>query len=104
MSEWVEACKADDVDEEDVIPVEIGGRQYAVYRSPDDTYYATDGYCTHEQFLLADGFVMGTIIECPKHNGRFDYTTGEGKGAPICEDVKTHPVKLEDGTVFVQLR
>ena len=27
-----------------------------------------------------DGFVMGDIIECPKHNGRFDYTTGDAAG------------------------
>ncbi len=103
MANWIEACDADDVDEEDVIPVEIDGHQYAVYRSPDDRYYATDGFCTHEQFMLADGLVMGNIIECPKHNGRFDYTTGEGKGAPICENLATYPVKVEDGTVFVEL-
>ncbi len=103
MSNWIEACGADDVDTEDVIPVKLGERQVAVYRSPDNTYYASDGYCTHEQFLLADGLVMDNIIECPKHNGRFDYTTGEGKGAPICEDLKTYPVKVEDGTVFVDL-
>ncbi len=103
MSEWIEACGADEVDAEDVIGVEIGGEQYAVYRSPDDEYYATDGFCTHERFLLADGLVMDNIIECPKHNGQFDYTTGEGKGAPICENLTTYPVKIEDGTVFVQL-
>ena len=39
----------------------------------DDEYYATDGLCTHEQVHLADGLVMDNIIECPKHNGRFDY-------------------------------
>jgi len=103
MSEWIEACGAEEVDAEDVIAVELGGDQYAVYRSPENAFYATDGYCTHERFLLADGFVMDNIIECPKHNGRFDYTTGEGKGAPICENLKTYPVKVEDGTVFVDL-
>lgn len=103
MANWIEACDVDDVDQEDVIAVEIDGHQYAVYRSPDDEYYATDGFCTHEQFLLADGLVMDNIIECPKHNGRFDYTTGEGKGAPICENLKTYAVKVEDGAVFVEL-
>lgn len=103
MSNWIEACATDDVDAEDVIPVELGGRQIAVYRSPDDRFFATDGFCTHEQFLLADGLVMGNIIECPKHNGRFDYTTGEGRGAPVCEALKTYSVKVEDGAVFVDL-
>ena len=40
--------------------------------------------CVHARApLLADGLVMDHIIECPKHNGRFDYRTGEGKGAPV---------------------
>ncbi len=103
MTRWVRACNTDDVDAEDVIPVEIDGEPYAVYRSPDDEYSATDGLCTHEGVSLADGLVMGNIIECPKHNGRFDYTTGEGQGAPICENLRTYPVKVEDGVVHIDL-
>lgn len=103
MSIWTEACCVDDVDEEDVIPVTLGGVDYAIYRSPDGEFFATDGHCTHEKFVLADGLVMGDIIECPKHNGRFDYKTGEGKGAPICENLKTYQVKVEDGSVLIDL-
>ena len=54
---WVEACAADDIDEEDVIRFDHGGRTFAIYRSPDDRYFATDGLCTHEQVHLADGLV-----------------------------------------------
>jgi 3-phenylpropionate/trans-cinnamate dioxygenase ferredoxin subunit len=103
MADWVVACRTDDVDEEDVIPVEHNGCPYAVYHSPDGQFYASDGVCTHEHTLLADGLVMGHIIECPKHNGRFDYRTGEGKGAPITENLRTYPVKVEDGTVLIDL-
>jgi 3-phenylpropionate/trans-cinnamate dioxygenase ferredoxin subunit len=46
---------------------------------------------------------MGNIIECPMHNGRFDYRTGEAKGAPVCINLKTYPVKIEDGKVLVQI-
>ena len=59
--------------------------------------FATDGLCTHEQFHLADGLVMDDIIECPKHNGRFNYKTGEAKGAPVCVNLRTYPVKVEGG-------
>jgi 3-phenylpropionate/trans-cinnamate dioxygenase ferredoxin component len=103
MPNWFAACAAEDIDAEDVIPVASEHGSFAVYRSPDDHYYATDGVCTHEHTLLADGLVMGHIIECPKHNGRFDYRTGEGKGAPICVNLKTYPVKVEDATVFIDL-
>ena len=103
MSNWIEACAVSDVDTEDVIAVTVDGRELAIYRSPDDRYYATDGRCTHEQVLLADGLVQGSIIEFPKHNGRFDYRTGEGKGAPICVNLSTYPTKVEAGSVFVDL-
>jgi 3-phenylpropionate/trans-cinnamate dioxygenase ferredoxin subunit len=103
LPEWIAACAADDIDPEDVIPFEHAGRDYAIYRSPDDTYHATDGHCTHEQTLLCDGLVEGGVIECPKHNGRFDYTSGKALGAPVLADIRTYPVKVEDGTVYVGL-
>jgi len=101
MSVWVEACGAGDVDEEDVIRFDHGGRTFAIYRSPENEYFATDGYCTHEKAHLADGLVMDDIIECPKHNGRFNYKTGAAKGAPVCVNLKTYPVKVEAGKVMI---
>lgn len=100
---WIEVCAAEDIDEEDVIRFDHAGRTFAIYRSPEDTYHATDGLCTHEKIHLADGLVMDHIIECPKHNGRFNYKTGEAKGAPVCVDLKTYPVKVEGGTVFINV-
>lgn len=101
--EWIEVCAAGDIDREDVRRFDRGERTFAVYRTADDQYYATDGLCTHRKVHLAGGFVMGRIIECPKHNGRFDYTTGQAQGAPACVDLQTHPVKLEAGVVFLKL-
>ena len=103
MAQWVEACAEGDVDQEDVIRFDHGGRTFAIYRSPDDKYYATDGLCTHEKIHLADGLVMDNVIECPKHNGRFDYRTGEAKGAPVCVDLKTYPVRVEGGKFMVEI-
>ena len=103
MGQWIEACTTEDIDEEDVMRFDHGGKTYAIYRSPDDKFYATAGLCTHESIHLADGLVMDNIIECPKHNGRFDYTTGQAKGAPVCVNLKTYPVKVEGDKVFVDL-
>ncbi len=102
-AEWVRACATDDVAPEDVIRFDHGGRTFAIYQTEAGGWYATDGLCTHERVHLADGLVMGTIIECPKHNGRFDLRTGEAKGAPVCVNLATYPVRVEDGAVFIQL-
>jgi 3-phenylpropionate/trans-cinnamate dioxygenase ferredoxin subunit len=105
MSEgtWVAACRADDINPEDVTEFSHDGMVFAIYRSAENEFFASDGMCTHEQFPLADGFVMDDIIECAKHNGRFNYKTGEAMGAPVCVDLKTYPVKVEDGTVFIRV-
>ena len=47
---WVDACAADEIDEEDVVRFDHGTRTYAIYRSPADAYFATDGLCTHQDF------------------------------------------------------
>jgi 3-phenylpropionate/trans-cinnamate dioxygenase ferredoxin subunit len=104
MSEtWIDAGAADRIAPEDVAPFDHDGHAYALYRTEDGRYYATDGLCTHEQVELADGFVMGTIIECPMHNGRFDFTTGEAKGAPACVNLATYPVKIENGRILLKI-
>jgi 3-phenylpropionate/trans-cinnamate dioxygenase ferredoxin component len=103
MAEWVDACGVDDVELEDLIRFDHGGRTYAIYRSPEDEFYVTDGLCTHEKVHLADGLVMDHVIECPKHNGRFDYRTGEPKGAPVCIRLQTYPARVEGGRVLVDL-
>jgi 3-phenylpropionate/trans-cinnamate dioxygenase ferredoxin subunit len=100
---WVDAIDAEEIDSEDVMRWDHGGRTYAIYRSPDDAYFATDGLCTHEQVHLAGGLVMDHLIECPKHNGQFDYRTGAAVRAPVCVNLRTYPVKVEGGRVFVEL-
>lgn len=100
---WVEACGVSDVEVEDVIGFEWRGHSFAIYRSPTDTFHATDGTCTHEHAELADGLVMGDTIECPKHNGRFNYKTGEAKRAPVCVNLRTYPVKIVGDKVLVNI-
>ena len=100
---WIEACAADDVEEEDVNRWDHGDKTYAIYRSADDDYFCTDGLCTHEHVHLADGLVMDFEIECPRHNGLFDYRTGKALRAPVCVDLGTYETKVEGGQVFVRI-
>ncbi|MBB4065635.1 MocE family 2Fe-2S type ferredoxin [Gellertiella hungarica] len=101
MAEWVRVCGADGIEQEGVIRFDHAGRTYAVYRSPEDDYFCTDGLCTHEAIHLADGLVMDYEIECPKHGGIFDYRTGSAMRLPACRDLNTYPARLADGAVEI---
>ena len=103
MAQWIDVCAKDDIDPEDVMRFDHEGQTFAIYRSPDDAYFATDGLCTHEKVHLAGGLVMDEIIECPKHNGRFNYKTGAAKGAPVCVDLKTYRAKVEGDRVLIEI-
>lgn len=103
MSNWIDVCAVDDIPLEDVMRFDREGRTFAIYRSPEGEFYATDGLCTHEKIHLADGLVMDHTIECPKHNGRFDYRTGHAKGAPVCINLRTHPVRVDGGRIHIDI-
>ena len=103
MADWIRACATDDIEPEDLIRFEHGGRSFCIYRSPEDTFHATDGHCSHEKVHLSGGLVMDHKIECPKHNGVFDYRTGEALRAPACINLKSWPVKVEDSTVYIEI-
>ncbi len=99
---WVDVTSADDVPEDDVIGVDIAGKSLALYQV-DGEIYATDNLCTHGNARLCDGFLEGHEIECPLHQGKFDIRNGKAMCAPLTEDVRTYPVRIESSRVFVDL-
>jgi 3-phenylpropionate/trans-cinnamate dioxygenase ferredoxin component len=102
MSQWISVCALDDIEDEDVMRFDHAGQTYAVYRVADQVY-ATDGLCTHEKIHLSDGLVMEYVIECPKHNGRFDVRDGRALSAPACVNLKTYPARVDEGQIQIQI-
>jgi Na(+)-translocating NADH:ubiquinone oxidoreductase F subunit len=100
---WVEVCDIGAIEREDVIRLDHAGQTYAIYRTMDNQFYATDGICTHGNAHLADGFVRGRLIECAKHNGRFDITDGAPARLPACMALRTYQVKTHEERVYINL-
>ncbi len=96
-------CATSDIELDDIHAFEHGGRLYAIYRTEDDAFFATDGLCSHEQVSLADGLLDGHLIECPRHNGLFDICTGKALRAPACIDLQTYELTIEDGGIYIHL-
>ncbi len=99
---WTDIAATDDIPNDDVIGFDVSGKSIALYQV-DGEVYATDNICTHGNARLCDGFLDGHEIECPLHQGKFDIRNGKAMCAPLTEDVKTYPVKIEGNRVFVAI-
>jgi Na+-transporting NADH:ubiquinone oxidoreductase subunit F len=100
---WVAVCASSDLRRADVVRFDHARKTYAVYRDENGALYATDGLCTHGNTHLSDGLVKGGIIECPKHNGRFNLIDGSPARAPICRGLATYPVAEREDRIVVDV-
>ena len=48
MTDWIDACGLDDIEEEGVRRFDHAGRSYAIYRMAGEEVFCSDGLCTHE--------------------------------------------------------
>ncbi len=99
---WIYIASKVDVPEDDVMGIDINAKSIALYQV-DGEIFATDNICTHGNARLCDGFLEGHEIECPLHQGKFDIRNGKAMCAPLTEDIRTYPVKIEGGRVFVEI-
>ena len=67
----------------------------------DGELYAVDDTCTHQDASLSQGWLEGCLVECPLHAASFDLRTGRPTGPPAKRPVRTYPVVVDDGVVFV---
>ncbi len=102
MAEWIYVCRTDEIDRDDLIRWDYQGRSYAVYNT-EKGFFATDGHCTHEDQHLEDGMVIGMVIECPLHGGRFDIATGRALSPPVCLDLIAYPIVVREDRIFVEI-
>jgi nitrite reductase/ring-hydroxylating ferredoxin subunit len=99
---WTEVAKVDDVPEQGTLAVTLGEEPVCLYNLNGEIF-ATHDVCTHGSASLSEGFIIEDgLIECPLHQGSFDIRTGKAVSIPCKEDVRTYPVKVEAGAVFLK--
>jgi nitrite reductase/ring-hydroxylating ferredoxin subunit len=82
----------------------------------DDGYHAMQERCPHRRAHLSNGTLADGVITCPWHGSRFEASTGRnlawvanlpGIVVPFVKlfappkDLRTYPVKVEDGQVWI---
>ena len=96
-------ASAGEVPIESVKGVLAGEQELCLAHCEDDTFYALDDVCTHENFLLSQGELFEFDVECPQHGSRFNVKTGKVTGLPAVIPTRTFPVTVEGGDVFVDV-
>ncbi|MFK8079636.1 MAG: non-heme iron oxygenase ferredoxin subunit [Granulosicoccus sp.] len=68
----------------------------------EDSVYAVNDLCTHEDISLSLGVLCEHRLRCPLHGSEFDVRTGKVLDEPADTDLPTYPVAIIDGWVCLQ--
>jgi nitrite reductase/ring-hydroxylating ferredoxin subunit len=94
-------CSTDEVGYPMPKLVEVNGRGVLICRE-DDSYFAVDEICPHENQSMKFGVVFDGEITCPHHQYRFKLDDGRCNRRR-CAPVQTYPCEVVDGTVWVRV-
>jgi len=105
---WVMACYADDVPENGGACVKLGNEQIAIFNFTRRTeWFATQNLCPHKQQMVLSRGMIGSTgddcdpkVACPFHKKTFSLLTGECLTGEDYQ-IKTYPVKVDDGKVYI---
>ncbi|MEX2525798.1 MAG: non-heme iron oxygenase ferredoxin subunit [Gammaproteobacteria bacterium] len=65
--------------------------------------YAVENQCSHADSGFDKGRVRRHKLLCPLHGAIFDVRDGSVLGKPAFSPIKTYPVVIEDGQVYVKV-
>jgi nitrite reductase/ring-hydroxylating ferredoxin subunit len=100
MSKGQDVCSVAELKSGDMKCVFMGATR-VLLSNVDGKVYATSDICSHALAYLSDGFLEGSLVECPLHGAQFDVITGKAMSAPADGDIETYKVTVADGRIFV---
>ncbi len=84
------------------VRIEVDGKAICLVNTEGHVYALRDN-CSHKDFPLSEGEVLGHTLTCAWHGARFDVTTGKALSLPAVKPVATYEVEVEDGAVWLRL-
>ena len=99
---WTRICRVEDIPRLGARVVKSAHGDIAVFRDAEDEVFALRDKCPHKGGPLSQGIVFGRKVACPLHGWNIGLDDGNAV-APDAGCARTFPVKVEGGTVFLQL-
>src|SRR3989337_356869 len=100
----LQLCKESEVAPGQMFRVHPAGMDPIMVCNVAGTFHAVDDECTHALASLSEGRLQGNVVFCPMHGGSFDVCSGKPKGLPCKLPLRTWPLEVTDGTVYLLLR
>ncbi len=102
MAKLIKIAQITDITEGKIKEFQAEGVKIAMTKV-DNEYFAFEASCTHAQCALAGGFLDGNTVTCYCHGAQFDVITGTVLSPPATVPLKTYPVKVEKGHIFIEI-
>ncbi len=102
VAEWTRVAAEADVPPGKLRGV-MAGTQPVVLANVEGDIYALEDQCSHQEFPLSDGELEGSDVLCIHHGARFDACSGRNKALPAIRPVRSFPVDVRDGEVYVEV-
>lgn len=102
MGQWVKVASEGDCPVGKLKGVMAEGNPI-VLANVDGTVCALMDRCSHEDFPLSDGELEGGDVVCIYHGARFDACSGARKSLPAIRPVRSFPVEIRDGDIYVDV-
>jgi 3-phenylpropionate/trans-cinnamate dioxygenase ferredoxin subunit len=91
--EYVTVAKTGELGNGERKLLDIDGDIIAVFNIAG-AYFAIADVCSHDDGPVAEGEIIGTEIECPRHGAHFDLSTGKALTLPAVVDIPSYPVRV----------
>ena len=98
----VTAAKASEIPAGAFKPVVVKDKRLLICHTAEG-FFAVDDTCTHDDGPLADGWLEGDAIECPRHGARFDVRTGKVLCLPAAVGIRSYPVTVEGDEIKISV-
>lgn len=107
VTKWLKVAATDQWSFDGGEAVKYGNDEIAVFNfASRGEWFACQNLCPHKKEMILSRGIIGDKagepkVACPFHKRQFSLTSGECLDDPSCGTIKTYPVKVEDGIVYV---
>jgi 3-phenylpropionate/trans-cinnamate dioxygenase ferredoxin subunit len=102
VSDFRTVARLEDLPAGTMLQVELDGDKILLAHV-GERVFALHDECSHEEFPLSSGELVGGQVTCILHGARFDLETGAPRALPAVRPVRTYEARIEGEDIQVRV-